>query len=55
MPGDGLADLDRLATTLLEGGFEGLVSVEVLNRELRELPVGEFIERAHHSSVGYWT
>jgi sugar phosphate isomerase/epimerase len=37
MPGDGLADLDRFATTLLEGGFDGLVSVEVLNRELRRL------------------
>jgi sugar phosphate isomerase/epimerase len=55
MPGDGLADLDRFATTLLEAGFDGLVSVEVLNRELRELPVAEFIERAYRSSVGYWT
>lgn len=55
MPGDGLADLDRFATTLLEGGFEGLVSVEVLNRELRELPVAEFIGRAYHRAAGYWT
>jgi len=55
MPGDGLADLDRFATTLLEGGFDGLVSVEVLNRELRRLPVPEFVRRAYESTVRYWT
>jgi sugar phosphate isomerase/epimerase len=55
MPGDGLVDLERFATTLRERGFDGLVSVEVLNRELRQLPVAEFAKRAYDSTVGYWS
>lgn len=54
MPGDGVVDLDRFATTLLEGGFKGVVSVEVLNRELCQLPVPEFMRRAYDSSARYW-
>ncbi|ADP83414.1 sugar phosphate isomerase/epimerase family protein [Pseudofrankia inefficax] len=54
MPGDGELDLDRFATTLLERGFDGLVSVEVLNAELRQLPVPEFARRAYDSTARYW-
>jgi len=37
VPGEGVLDLDRFATTLREMGYDGIVSVEVLSVELREL------------------
>jgi sugar phosphate isomerase/epimerase len=54
LPGDGILELDRFATTLLERGFDGIVSVEVLSSQLRELPVPEFARRAHDSTARYW-
>ncbi len=39
LPGEGILELDRFATTLREKGYDGIVSVEVLSAELRELPV----------------
>jgi sugar phosphate isomerase/epimerase len=55
MPGDGILELDRFASTLLRRGWDGLVSTEVLSGELRELPVPEFARRAYESSAQYWT
>lgn len=55
MPGDGTLDLDRFASTLLDRGFEGVVSVEVLSEELRSLPAAEFAERAFAASRRYWS
>ena len=55
MPGTGIFELDRFATTLLDRGWEGLVSVEVLNRELGSLPVDEFARLAHSRTAGYWS
>jgi len=54
MPGDGAFELDRFASTLLDRGWAGLVSVEVLSAELRELPVPEFARRAYQSTARYW-
>jgi sugar phosphate isomerase/epimerase len=54
MPGDGTFQLDRFASTLLDRGWAGLVSVEVLNAELRELPVPQFARRAYESTARYW-
>jgi sugar phosphate isomerase/epimerase len=54
MPGDGTFELSRFASTLLERGWAGLVSVEVLSAELRELPVREFTRRAYQSTARYW-
>jgi sugar phosphate isomerase/epimerase len=54
MPGDGTFELDRFASTLLDRGWAGLVSVEVLSAELRELPVPEFARRAYRSTARYW-
>jgi sugar phosphate isomerase/epimerase len=54
MPGDGTFQLDRFASTLLDRGWAGLVSVEVLSAELRELPVPEFARRAYESTAPYW-
>jgi len=55
LPGDGFLDLGRFATTFLERGWEGMVSVEVLNRELRALPVPEFARRAYEATKPYWS
>jgi sugar phosphate isomerase/epimerase len=55
MPGDGVLELDRFASTLLERGWEGMVSVEVLNTELLALPMPEFARLAHESAARYWS
>lgn len=55
LPGDGFFELERFATTFLERGWEGVVSVEVLNRELRALPVPEFARRAYEATARYWS
>jgi sugar phosphate isomerase/epimerase len=54
MPGDGTFELDRFASTLLDRGWAGLVSVEVLSAELGRLPVPEFARRAYQSTARYW-
>lgn len=54
LPGEGVADLDRFATTLLERGWDGTVSVEVLSAALRERPLPELVQVLHDASVGYW-
>ncbi|GAA2410316.1 hypothetical protein GCM10010191_18880 [Actinomadura vinacea] len=54
MPGDGTFELDRFASALLERGWSGLVSVEVLNARLRELPVPEFTRLAYQTTARYW-
>lgn len=54
MPGDGDLELDRFASTLLDRGWDGTVSVEVLNKELSTLPVPEFARMAYESTVRYW-
>ena len=54
MPGDGTFELERFASTLLDRGFDGVVSVEVLSRELSALPVPEFAGRARDAVARYW-
>jgi sugar phosphate isomerase/epimerase len=54
MPGDGVLEVERFASTLLDRGWEGVVSVEVLNSELCKLPVAEFARRAYESCARYW-
>jgi len=54
MPGDGTFALDRFASTLLDRGWAGLVSVEVLSADLCQLPVPEFARRAYQSTARYW-
>ena len=41
MPGDGQFELERFVSTLRNRGWDGVVSVEVLNKDLRALPVDE--------------
>jgi len=45
---------DRFASSLLDRGWAGLVSVEVLSAELRQLPVSEFARWAYQSTARYW-
>jgi len=55
LPGQGVLDLDRFAATLLERGWDGTVSVEVLSADLRALPVDVLVERLYRSAARYWT
>ena len=51
MPGNGGFELERFASTLLlERGWEGLVSIEVLSRDLGRLPVAEVRRLAYEST-----
>jgi len=54
MPGDGTFDLERFASTLLERGWQGLVSAEVLSADLRRLSVSEFARLAYETTTRYW-
>jgi sugar phosphate isomerase/epimerase len=54
MPGDGCFDLERFSSTLLDRGWQGLVSVEVLSDDLRQLPRAEFARIAYEKTARYW-
>ena len=54
LPGEGVLDLRRFAGTLRDRGWEGLVSAEVLNHELRQRPVREFARRCYDATARYW-
>jgi len=54
LPGEGVLELDRFAATLLDRGWDGTVSVEVLSAALRELPVDELIARLYTTTAAYW-
>jgi hypothetical protein len=54
LPGQGIFALERFATTLLEREFQGVVSVEVLSRELRQLPLREFLDQAYDTTAALW-
>jgi sugar phosphate isomerase/epimerase len=53
-PGECTPELDRFAATLLDRGWDGIVSVEVLNAELRELPVDFLARRLHDTTASFW-
>jgi sugar phosphate isomerase/epimerase len=54
LPGVGTLALDRFATMLLQRGWDGLVSVEVLSAQLRALPADEALRRLHAATAPYW-
>jgi sugar phosphate isomerase/epimerase len=54
LPGDGVLELDRFVATLRDRGWDGLVSMQVLSDELRELPVDEYARRVHDAGARYW-
>src|SRR5436190_954095 len=44
-PGEGVLEVERFARLLRARGHEGMVSVEVLSRELSQMPLAEFVAR----------
>ncbi len=54
-PGQGTFELERFATTLRERGFDGVVSLQILSAELRQLPLAEFARTALETSAPYWS
>ena len=55
LPGGGVLELNRFAATLLDRGWDGTVSVEVLSAPLRELPVDELVGRLYTTTAAYWS
>lgn len=53
-PGDGILELDRFTSTLLDLGFDGTVSAEVLNADLRSIPLEDAVRRIHAGMASYW-
>jgi sugar phosphate isomerase/epimerase len=53
-PGEGEFDLDAWCAHVRDKGFDGVVSVEVLNAELRDLDPGAFAHRAFAAASRYW-
>ncbi len=54
LPGEGILELRRFAATLLDRGWDGTVSVEVLSAELRELPIDVLVGRLYAATASYW-
>jgi sugar phosphate isomerase/epimerase len=55
-PGLGEFDLDRYCAVMRQKGFDGVVSVEILNDEWRADPdLRQFARRAHDTSAAFWT
>jgi sugar phosphate isomerase/epimerase len=54
LPGEGVLELDRFAGVLLDRGYDGVVSMQVLSDELRSLPVDEYARRVHDAGARYW-
>ncbi len=55
LPGEGILELHRFAATLLDRGWDGTVSVEVLSAKLRELPVDVLVGQLYATTAPYWT
>jgi sugar phosphate isomerase/epimerase len=54
LPGQGVLELHRFASTLLERGWRGLVSVEVLSDELQNLSADDLVKRIAETTAPYW-
>lgn len=54
MPGEGVLDCARFADVLHNRGFNGIVSVEVLNREWRDRPLEDFAQACFASTSRYF-
>jgi len=55
MPGDGEFPLERFVSTLRSRGWSGLVSVEVLSADLRQLDIATFARQAYETTAPYWS
>jgi sugar phosphate isomerase/epimerase len=54
LPGQGVLELDRFASTLLDRGWEGTVSAEILSETLRVLPIHEIMKEIHETMARFW-
>jgi sugar phosphate isomerase/epimerase len=54
VPGEGVLELDRFAATMRDKGYDGIVSVEVLSAQLRELPVDVLAGWLYTTTAAYW-
>jgi sugar phosphate isomerase/epimerase len=54
LPGEGVLELERFATTLRTRGWDGVVSMQVLSDELRALPVDEYARAVYDAGARYW-
>jgi sugar phosphate isomerase/epimerase len=54
LPGAGEFDLAAFSSCLLAKGFDGVVSVEVLDEGLRGLPPGDVADQALRATAPYW-
>jgi sugar phosphate isomerase/epimerase len=53
-PGQGMLEIERFVTVLRKAGWDGVVSVQILSEQLRQLSLAEFARRAYNTSSGYW-
>jgi sugar phosphate isomerase/epimerase len=53
-PGEGEFELHGFCGRLKAKGFDGVVSVEIINSEWRDRDIFEFARRAYDSTVPYW-
>jgi sugar phosphate isomerase/epimerase len=54
LPGNGEFDLEGFSACLLGKGFDGVVSIEVLDEGLRRLPAEDVAKQAMRAAVPYW-
>ncbi|MBW2498017.1 MAG: sugar phosphate isomerase/epimerase [Deltaproteobacteria bacterium] len=54
LPGDGSFDLERYCRILIEKGYDGPVSVEILSAEMRSWSPEDFARGVFESSSSYW-
>ncbi len=54
VPGEGILELERFASTMRARAWDGIVSLQVLSDELRSLPVDEYTRRVHEAACSYW-
>jgi len=54
LPGQGRFDLERFSRTILDKGYDGPVSVEILSDELRALAPDDFARAVFESASPYW-
>jgi sugar phosphate isomerase/epimerase len=54
VPGDGILELKRFASTLLDRGWDGIVSVEVLRSDLGALSAEVLAQQLYERTIPYW-
>jgi len=50
LPGDGVIDCVRFVKTFFDNGYDGVVSVEILNNDLWKIPPEQLIPEAYEKA-----